>query len=171
MPPQGETRGDRPIGFIPEDRTSEGLIQSSALPRTSSWAWDERPPWIRAGGSGWRQARDRNAELLNEFGIVAEGPDVRAGSLSGGNQQKLIVARELARQPAVIVAENPTEDSMSQRGSHPRPPSLSGGRGSRSVLSLSDLDEVSPSRRTGHRGYPGDNHRGAFTASRVKSGI
>jgi simple sugar transport system ATP-binding protein len=45
---------------------------------------------------------------LQEFGIIATGTGAKAGSLSGGNQQRLIVARELLRKPAVIVAENPS---------------------------------------------------------------
>jgi ABC-type uncharacterized transport system ATPase subunit len=100
-------------------------------------------PWIRGGRIGWWQARDRTAELLNEFGIVAAGPEARAGSLSGGNQQKLVVGRELARQPAVIVAENPTRglDVAATAAIHARLRSAAAG-GAAVFFHSSDLDEV-----------------------------
>jgi simple sugar transport system ATP-binding protein len=43
-----------------------------------------------------------------EYAVTAPGPDAPASALSGGNQQRLVLARELSRRPAVIVAENPT---------------------------------------------------------------
>jgi simple sugar transport system ATP-binding protein len=108
LPLRGRLEVARPIGFIPEDRISEGLIPELSLTENVALGMDDQAPWVKRGRISWRAARSHTAELLQEFDIVAPGPDVRASSLSGGNQQKLIVARELSRKPAVIVAENPT---------------------------------------------------------------
>ena len=62
---------------------------------------------MAAASTGARRVA-RTAELIQEYEISGTGPGTRAGALSGGNQQKLVVARELSRAPAVIVAENPT---------------------------------------------------------------
>jgi simple sugar transport system ATP-binding protein len=81
--------------------------------------------------------------LLREFEIVAAGPRARAASLSGGNQQKLIVARELSRRPAVIVAENPTRglDVVAAAAIHERLRSAAAG-GAAVLFHSTDLDEV-----------------------------
>ena len=143
MPLRGRLEVIRPIGFIPEDRTSEGLIPELSLTENVVLGMGREAPWIRAGRVGWGQARARTAELLDEFGIVATGPDARAGSLSGGNQQKLIVARELARKPAVIVAENPTRglDIAAAAAIHARLRSAAAA-GAAVFFHSSDLDEV-----------------------------
>ena len=108
MPLRGRLEVIRPIAFIPEDRTSEGLIPDLSLTENVSLGMDQTTPWVHRAHVSWRAARLRTAELLQEYEIVAAGPEAKASSLSGGNQQKLIVARELSRNPAVIVAENPT---------------------------------------------------------------
>jgi general nucleoside transport system ATP-binding protein len=143
MPLRGRLEVARPIGFIPEDRTSEGLISEFSLTENVVLGLGRDAPWIHGGRIGWREARDQTAELLNEFGIVAAGPDARAGTLSGGNQQKLIVARELARKPAVLVAENPTRglDVAAAAAIHARLRSAAAA-GAAVLFHSSDLDEV-----------------------------
>jgi len=108
LPLRGRLEVVGPIGFIPEDRTSEGLIPELSLTENVTLGLDHEAPWIRPGYIDWRAARARTSELVQQYGIVATGPGARAAALSGGNQQKLIVARELSRNPAVLVAENPT---------------------------------------------------------------
>jgi simple sugar transport system ATP-binding protein len=98
----------RPIGFIPQDRTTEGLVLDFTLTENLVLASRPEDPWISGRRIDWRRARARTAELLERFGIVAAGPEARAGELSGGNQQKAVLARELGRSPLVVVAENPT---------------------------------------------------------------
>jgi general nucleoside transport system ATP-binding protein len=143
MPLRGRVEVARPIGFIPEDRTSEGLIPELSLTENVVLGLGNAGPWIRQGRIRWREARTRTAELLEEFGIVASGPDASAASLSGGNQQKLIVARELSRRPAVIVAENPTRglDVSAAAAIHARIRAAAEA-GSAVLFHSSDLDEV-----------------------------
>jgi general nucleoside transport system ATP-binding protein len=143
MPLRGRLDVTRPVGFIPEDRTSEGLIPEFSLTENVVLGSGRAAPWIRSGQIGWGQARALTAELLKEFGIAAAGPGVRASSLSGGNQQKLIVARELARGPSVIVAENPTRglDVAAAAAVHARLRSAAAA-GAAVLFHSSDLDEV-----------------------------
>jgi general nucleoside transport system ATP-binding protein len=109
IPPlRGKLQVAQPVGFIPEDRTSEGLIPSLSLTENVVLGLGAAAPGVRGSTISWREAEARTRELIRDSGIVATGPHMRAAALSGGNQQKLVVAREMSRTPAVIVAENPT---------------------------------------------------------------
>jgi ABC-type uncharacterized transport system ATPase subunit len=132
-----------PVGFIPEDRTTEGLIPQLTLTENVVLGSRQDDPWVRRGRVDWRVARKRTATLLKEFGVVAPGPDARAGSLSGGNQQKLVLARELARDPRVLVAENPTRglDLHATASIHARLRDAARA-GAAVLIYSSDLDEV-----------------------------
>jgi simple sugar transport system ATP-binding protein len=143
MPLRGRLEVSRPIGFIPEDRITEGLIPDLNLAENVTLGLGKDAPWVRGGRIRWDVARRRTAELLDEFGIVAAGPKARASALSGGNQQKLIVARELSRNPAVIVAENPTRglDVVAARAIHDRLRAAA-GQGAAVLFHSTDLDEV-----------------------------
>ncbi|HYF39745.1 MAG TPA: ATP-binding cassette domain-containing protein, partial [Gemmatimonadales bacterium] len=66
MPLRGRLEVDRPIGFIPEDRTSEGLIPDLSLTENVSLGMDDTTPWVHRGTISWRAARARTAELLQE---------------------------------------------------------------------------------------------------------
>lgn len=109
-PERGRLEVAGPIGFISEDRSTEGLSPEFTMTENVVLASGPEDPWIAGPRIDWFLARARTAELLDRFGIVAPGPNVPARTLSGGNQQKLVVARELARSPAVVVAENPTRN-------------------------------------------------------------
>jgi ABC-type uncharacterized transport system ATPase subunit len=142
-PLRGRLEVARPIGFIPEDRSSEGLIPDLTLAENVVLGYGAEAPWIQGGRIRWREARARTADLLEEFGIVASGPKARAATLSGGNQQKLVVARELSKNPAVIIAENPTRglDVSAAATIHARLRSEC-ERGAAVLFHSSDLDEV-----------------------------
>ena len=96
------------VAFVPEDRTAEGLIGELSLTENLVLGLGADPRWARGARLDWTAARQRTTELIEAFDIIAPGPDARAGTLSGGNQQKLLLARALERQPAVLVMENPT---------------------------------------------------------------
>jgi general nucleoside transport system ATP-binding protein len=132
-----------PVGFIPEDRMIEGLIPALSLTENVVLGSRADDPWIRRGRVDWRVARARTAALLKEYEVVAPGPDVPAVTLSGGNQQKLVLARELARQPQVVVAENPTRglDLRAAAAIHARLRAAAWG-GAAVLVYSSDLDEV-----------------------------
>jgi general nucleoside transport system ATP-binding protein len=142
-PLRGRREVAGPVGFIPEDRTTEGLIPSLSLTENVVLGSRSDDPWIRRGRVDWRVARARTAALLTEYEVVAPGPEVAAATLSGGNQQKVVVARELARQPRVVVAENPTRglDLRAAAAIHARLRAAAAA-GAAVLLYSSDLDEV-----------------------------
>ena len=142
-PLRGRLEVAPPVAFIPEDRTSEGLIPELDLTENVALGLGLDARWIRRGWIGWGEARARTASLLQEFAITASGPRAKAASLSGGNQQKLIVARELARSPAVIVAENPTRglDVAAASAIHARL-RFAAAAGAAVLFHSNDLDEV-----------------------------
>ena len=100
---------DLGMAHIPEDRTNMGLILDMTVTENSILGLQWRKKFQRARGIiNWVAARRHANELISKFDIVAPGPDAPVKSLSGGNQQKLIVAREVSKEPALIVAAQPT---------------------------------------------------------------
>jgi len=133
----------QPVWFIPDDRTSEGLIPMLSLTENVVLGLGTEGPWVHGGRIAWREAAARTAELIRDYEIAAPGPGARAAALSGGNQQKLVVARELSRVPAVIVAENPTRglDISAAAAIHHRLRSAAAA-GAAVLFYSADLDEV-----------------------------
>lgn len=143
VPLRGKLQVVQPVGFIPEDRTSEGLIPGFSLTENVVLGLGGEGPWIHGRRIAWREAEAKTAELLLEYEIATPGPNIRAAALSGGNQQKLVVARELSRTPAVIVAENPTRglDISAAAAIHARLRSAAAA-GAAVLFHSADLDEV-----------------------------
>src|SRR5690606_24615257 len=96
-----------PVSFIPEDRTSEGQVGELSLTENLVLSQGRAAPWVRRGWLDWPAARRRAGELLERFDIRAPGPGVAAELLSGGNQQRQIIANAMERGPRVLLAENP----------------------------------------------------------------
>jgi len=99
---------DAGLGHIPEDRQRRGLVLDFNLAENlvlhdygkepfSKLGWVNPRRWFR-----WARGR------LQEFDVRGGGPTTRAGSLSGGNQQKVVIAREVSRNPSVLIAAQPT---------------------------------------------------------------
>jgi ABC-type uncharacterized transport system ATPase subunit len=99
---------DEGMGHIPEDRHRRGLVLDFSLAENIALhdyrlAPNSRWGWLRPG-----RLVARARKLLKEFDVRGGGPQTRAASLSGGNQQKVVVAREVARDPRVLIAAQPT---------------------------------------------------------------
>jgi len=107
-PLRGRLEVEQPVAFIPGDRTTEGLIGDLDLTHNIVLGLGRTAPWVHGWRLDWTSARARTAALIEQFAIRAPGPDTLAGALSGGNQQKLVIARALKLGPRVVVAENPT---------------------------------------------------------------
>lgn len=97
-----------PVAFIPEDRTSEALVVSMSLTENLVLAQGAAAPWVVGPWLDWRKAATRTDELIAAYGVSGARPGTAAGKLSGGNQQRMIIASALERHPAVLIAENPT---------------------------------------------------------------
>lgn len=140
---RGRLEVAEPVGFIPEDRLTEGLIPELTLTENLVLGSSPGDPWIYGVRVDWGGARACASRLLEEFRIAAPGPDTDAAALSGGNQQRMLIARELARRPAVIVAENPTRglDLRASEEVHARLRDAA-AQGAAVLFHSSDLDEV-----------------------------
>ncbi len=143
LPLRGKLEVAEPVAFIAEDRTTEGLIPELNLAENIVLGSDHGDPWLRRGRVDWRMAQAHTAALLRDYEVVASGPRAPASSLSGGNQQKLVLARELSRQPKVIVAENPTRglDFRATMAIHDRLRHAA-AQGAAVLVYCSDLDEL-----------------------------
>jgi simple sugar transport system ATP-binding protein len=96
------------IGHIPEDRQRRGLILEFTLAENIALHDFRYPPDSEHGWLFPRRLIERARRLIKAFDIRGGGPTTRAGALSGGNQQKVVVAREVERNPRVLVAAQPT---------------------------------------------------------------
>jgi ABC-type uncharacterized transport system ATPase subunit len=99
---------DAGVGHIPEDRQREGLVLSFTLAENLALRDYRRPPDSRFGWLRPRMLLRRARTLLAEFDVRGGTPTTAASSLSGGNQQKVVVAREVSRDPRLLVAAQPT---------------------------------------------------------------
>jgi len=132
-----------PVAFVPEDRTTEGLIATMSLTENLMLGLDRDPRWTRGARLDWSVARSRTVALIESYRIRAAGPDAPAGGLSGGNQQRLVLARALEQEPRVLVAENPTRglDIQATMEIHERL-RLAAAGGMAVLVYSTDLDEV-----------------------------
>jgi simple sugar transport system ATP-binding protein len=101
-------RRESGVAYIPEDRHRHGLLLDAPLWENrilghQTEAPNVKGPWIDRGNS--RKDTDR---IVRDYDVRTPGIDVLASSLSGGNQQKLIVGREMSGEPRVLIAAHPT---------------------------------------------------------------
>jgi len=101
-------RRERGLAIIPEDRTHEGLSLSSTITENLLSTRYYHAPFSRWGVLAPRRMAETARALIRRFDIRAEGENTIVGTLSGGNTQKVVVARELAERPAVLIAAHPT---------------------------------------------------------------
>ena len=103
-----DPRQERGLAYVPEDRATKGLVQDFALYENNTLKTYDEPPFSRFGVIFPKVMRRRAAESLRAYDVRPPDPDARAGSLSGGNQQKAVLARELSGDPGVLIAAQPT---------------------------------------------------------------
>jgi general nucleoside transport system ATP-binding protein len=99
---------DTGIGHIPEDRQARGLVLDFSLAENLALHDYRKEPDSKWGWLYPRRLIQRAARLLKEFDVRGGTPQTPAAALSGGNQQKVVVAREVSRDPRVLVAAQPT---------------------------------------------------------------
>jgi general nucleoside transport system ATP-binding protein len=136
-------RREAGIGYIPEDRHRHGLLLASPLWENRILGFQTREPsvrgmWINRGG-----AREDTERIIREYDVRTPGIDTSASALSGGNQQKFIVGREMSGNPVLLIASHPTRGvdvgAQAQIWDHIR----TARRAGLAVLLISaDLDEL-----------------------------
>ncbi len=142
----------RGVAHIPEDRERGGLCGALSVAENLALGRASSPPFCRGR---WLPRLDRRAmdavasDLIRRFGVRPEDPDARAAGLSGGNQQKVVLARELSGDPVVVVAVHPTRglDLRATAAVHDRLREQA-ARGAGVLIVSFDLDEL---RAVAHR--------------------
>jgi len=103
-----KTRRADGIGIIPEDRHRQGLLLDAPLWENTMLGHQTKPPFEKNGFVNEKGARSVTAQVVERFDVRTPSVDVRAAALSGGNQQKLIVGKEMIASPKVLIAAHPT---------------------------------------------------------------
>jgi len=96
------------VGYIPEDRHRHGMLLESPLWENRILGHQTRPPSVRGPWLDRSGARADSERIVTEYDVRTPGIDVVADALSGGNQQKFIIGREMSGQPRFLVAAHPT---------------------------------------------------------------
>ncbi len=101
-------RRESGIGYVPEDRQRHGLLLDSPLWENRILGHQTRSPsvkgvWINRGG-----AREDSERIVEQYDVRTPGIDTTARALSGGNQQKFVVGREMSGDPVLLIASHPT---------------------------------------------------------------
>jgi simple sugar transport system ATP-binding protein len=101
-------RFDAGLGHIPEDRQRRGLVLEFSIAENIAIHDFRKAPSSRLGWLFPRRLVAAARRLITEFDVRGGGPQTLAGALSGGNQQKVVLAREIDRDPRVLIAAQPT---------------------------------------------------------------
>ncbi len=99
---------DAGVGFVPEDRTVDGLVSAFTIAENLILDRVNRAPFVRAGTLRRGRVAAFASARIDEFDIRADGASTLVKTLSGGNQQKVVLARELSRTLRLFVAAQPT---------------------------------------------------------------
>ena len=134
---------DMGMAHIPEDRTHMGLILEMTVMENSILGMHWRKEFSKGFLLDWDRVEEHAERLIDEFEISAPGTRAPVKSLSGGNQQKLIVAREVSKKPDFIIAAQPTRGVDVASTEYIRNYLVKLRNGDKAVLLVSaDLDEV-----------------------------
>ena len=131
------------ISYITDDRINEGCVQDMDLAENAILKSYGRPPFSYWGILDRLKINSFAADLIEQFEVRAAGPDARIRTLSGGNIQKFILARDLSDSPGLIVCNSPTYGLDAKTVAFIRELLINESRRGTAVLLLtSDIDEL-----------------------------
>jgi ABC-type uncharacterized transport system ATPase subunit len=135
----GEVVRPQAVGFVPEDRSQDSVIAEFSL--TENMAL--RNLNERSGRISWPEIKSLTTKVISDYDVRTSSVNARMSELSGGNQQKFVLGRELSDNPELLVLENPTQglDVHAAKAIHDRVRSIR-NQGTAVVLYSSDLDEL-----------------------------
>ncbi|MGH7638920.1 MAG: ABC transporter ATP-binding protein [Gemmatimonadaceae bacterium] len=138
-PAQGRVELPARIALVPADRARNALIPDFTLVENVAL----RGAGDRTGRMAWRAMEEHTAALVDRFSVVAASPHVPVRTLSGGNQQRLVVARELSGDVDLVIADDPSRglDLRATAFVHDQLRDVS-SRGAGVLVHFSDLDEL-----------------------------
>jgi simple sugar transport system ATP-binding protein len=131
------------FGYIPAERTTVASVAAFSLVENIGLNFHFDPAYTRRGRFDYARLEDLTARILATFRVQAPGPRVQAQQLSGGNLQKLVLGRVLARAPRVLIAHLPTQGLDVEAAAFVRGRLLDArARGAAVLLISEDLDEI-----------------------------
>ena len=136
-------RTARGLAYIPEERMRDGVIREFTIAENMVLREFDKPPYARKGFLNLKEIARHSDELIQKFRVKTPSRETKAGSLSGGNIQKVVLARELSRNPRVIVAAQPTRGLDIGATEYVHAQLIEQRRDGAAILMISeDLDEV-----------------------------
>jgi simple sugar transport system ATP-binding protein len=96
------------VGYVPEDRKKDGLISEFSIAENFMLNGSYSEPFARGFGIDFARRNKTSEQLVQEFDVRTASANSPAGKLSGGNQQKVVLARELSRDVGLLVVSQPT---------------------------------------------------------------
>jgi len=96
------------IAYIPEDRLQDGFLPTANVAQNLILGFHRRPPYSNKGFLNWKLIFQTARKLISEYNIITPGPEDTAGNLSGGNIQRVMIARAFSFSARLLVAHNPT---------------------------------------------------------------
>ena len=134
---------DRMLSYIPEERMRDGMIKNFTVAENMVLREHHKPPYSRSGFLNLTGIASHSDELIKKFRVKTPSRDTLAKNLSGGNIQKIVLAREFSRNPRVILAAQPTRGLDIGATEYVREQLLEQRRKGVAVMLISeDLDEI-----------------------------
>lgn len=136
-------RMEKGLAHIPEDRMSEGLALQLSVEKNMILGIHNKEPLRQGMRLNWKESAKISEELMDAYSVKAKTRKTPVGTLSGGNMQKVVVARELNRNPDIVIACQPTRGVDIGSSKYIRECLLNVKKQGGSVLLISaDLDEI-----------------------------
>jgi general nucleoside transport system ATP-binding protein len=134
---------DRMLSYIPEERMRDGMIKNFTVAENMILREHHKQPFSRSGFLNLRDISSHTDKLITKFHVKTPSRDTLAKNLSGGNIQKVVLARELSRSPRVIIAAQPTRGLDIGATEYVREQLLEQRRQGAAIMLISeDLDEI-----------------------------
>jgi len=131
------------IGHVPEDRTARGLSLARSVEENSILGYEHQPRFSRRGVMNYKSIRRNADKLIADYRIKTPNASTPCGSLSGGNQQKVVIARVFSENPELVICAQPTRGVDVSASEYIHEVMLSYRDSGKGILLISaDLDEI-----------------------------
>jgi simple sugar transport system ATP-binding protein len=101
-------RKNMSLGYIPSDRHKRAILEKFSLHENMLLGYQFDPDFSHRGIIQWKSLKKHTQDMIRQFAIKAENVEEKISNLSGGNQQKVVLAREISQGPLFILAAQPT---------------------------------------------------------------
>jgi simple sugar transport system ATP-binding protein len=134
---------DRMLSYIPEERMRDGMIKEFTIAENMILREHHKMPYSRYGFLNLRDITKHAGDLIEQFHVKTPSQETHAKNLSGGNIQKVVLAREISREPRAIIAAQPTRGLDIGATEYVREQLLVERRKGAAIMLISeDLDEI-----------------------------